>query len=281
MYEFGSLIAAKLPGKPQGGIMRVRWVRGGWLGKRWATDEHIIGLENGKGIRVRDARPENDDNAYDFHLLAEDRAWARRLVWKHKPQFLVVCPPCTLFSSLQNLSPNGLPAERCPQLWAEALMMLEFGIELCQIQRRAGRGFLFEHPLTASSWEVGAVQQLQSEKGVLTSVFEMCQFGMCAEDAHGRGLVRKSTQILTNVDEVADYLSRRCPGGHRHVHLVEGRARAAAVYPERMCEAVVKAVQLWQARQAGGPDRCQLFEFSRSDLCEPVGSKQLDDVGYL
>ena len=160
-------------------------------------------------------------------------------------------------------------------------MMLEFGIELCQIQRRAGRGFLFEHPLTASSWEVGAVQQLQSEKGVLTSVFEMCQFGMRAEDAHGLGLVRKSTQILTNVDEAADYLSRRCPGGHRHVHLVEGRARAAAVYPERMCEAVVKAVQLWQARRAGGPDRRQLFEFSRSDLCEPVESKRLDDVGYF
>ena len=38
---------------------------------------------------------------------AEDRAWARRLVWKHKPQFRVVCPPCTLFSSLQISRPMG------------------------------------------------------------------------------------------------------------------------------------------------------------------------------
>ena len=46
---------------------------------------------------------------------------------------------------------------------------------------------------------------------------------------------------------MAKTLNRRCPGGHRHVHLMEKRARAAAVYPKELCRAVCKAT-LCQAR---------------------------------
>ena len=83
----------------------------------------------------------------------DDRHWARRRVHMDKPELLILCPPCTLFSSLQNLSPNGLPETRCPERWEDALMMLRFAVELCLIQHRAGRSFMFEHPCTASSWE--------------------------------------------------------------------------------------------------------------------------------
>ena len=72
-------------------------------------------------------------------LDAVDREWARRRVHQDKPELLVVCPPCTLFSSLQNLSKNGLPPVRCPEKWEEALTMLRFGIELCRIQHEVGR----------------------------------------------------------------------------------------------------------------------------------------------
>ena len=143
----------------------------------------------------------------------EDRAWARKMVWRDKPKLLIVCPPCTLFSQLQHLSPNGLPPVRCPELWAEAMMMLEFAIEMCQIHRKAGRGFVFEHPRTPTSWEVDAVKRLAQEAGVYTSVFYMCRFGKTAEDAEGAGLVRKRTQILTNVEAIAEVLSVRCEGG--------------------------------------------------------------------
>ena len=39
-------------------------------GKRWASDEHIVSLESSKVVRVRDVRPENDENSYDAQLLA-------------------------------------------------------------------------------------------------------------------------------------------------------------------------------------------------------------------
>ena len=37
--------------------MAERWVQGVWLGKRFTTDEHVIGLENGKVVRTRSVMP--------------------------------------------------------------------------------------------------------------------------------------------------------------------------------------------------------------------------------
>ena len=35
----------------QGGLMLERWVQSFWFGKRFTTDEHIIGPENDKVVR--------------------------------------------------------------------------------------------------------------------------------------------------------------------------------------------------------------------------------------
>ena len=59
-------------------------------------------------------------------LKEGDRDWARRMVHRDWPGLLVICPPCTLFSTLQNLSPNGLPPIPGPERWNEAVVMLEF-----------------------------------------------------------------------------------------------------------------------------------------------------------
>ena len=72
-------------------------------------------------------------------LKPDDREWCRRMVHRDRPRLLVVCPPCTLFSRLQHLSPNGLPEVRCPERWRQAIEMVKFAVELCNIQRRAGR----------------------------------------------------------------------------------------------------------------------------------------------
>ena len=107
-------------------------------------------------------------------LEEKDREWARRMLRNDKPQLLVVCPPCTLFSQLQNLCPNGLPPERCPSAWRDALVMLEFAVELCEMQQKAGRSFVFEHPRTATSWEIGGLKRLIGTEGVFTGLLDMC-----------------------------------------------------------------------------------------------------------
>ena len=41
----------------------------------------------------------------------------------------------------------------------------------------------------------------------------------------------------------ADCLSHKCLGGHRHVQLVGGRARACQVYPDKLCRYISKGIK--------------------------------------
>ena len=54
--EFGSLVMHRIPDKLRGGLMTERWIPGVWLGKRSSTDEHVVGLDNGKVVRTRSVR---------------------------------------------------------------------------------------------------------------------------------------------------------------------------------------------------------------------------------
>ena len=46
--------------------MMERWVQGVWLGKRFTTDEHVIGLEDGKVVRTRNVRPKSLEDTWNF-----------------------------------------------------------------------------------------------------------------------------------------------------------------------------------------------------------------------
>ena len=122
--------------------------------------------------------------------------------------------------------------------------MLRFGIELCKIQHRSGRGFVSEHLATATSWEDASVKDLMQIPGVVLSVMDMICYGMVAEDKEGVAPVRKTTKILANIAEVADALSLIAArgGGHTHVHLISGRPKDAAKYPSGFCRAIVKGL---------------------------------------
>ena len=75
--------------------------------------------------------------------------------------------------------------------------------------------------------------------GVERIVADMCCFGMKSSDKEGIGLVKKPTGFLTNAECIARELSQRCVGGHRHVHLIGGKASAAEVYPYDLCCAIL------------------------------------------
>ena len=61
----------------------------------------------------------------------------------------------------------------------------------------------------------------------------------------------------------------RCMGGHRHVHLMSGRAKAAAIYPTELCDALVKGYCFWRKNVVEGPGPRVLMDFARADLCDP------------
>lgn len=69
---------------------------------------------------------------------------------------------------------------------------------------------------------------------------------MLAEDQQGVGFIKKQTCWLTNSPEMAECISGKCKGGHRHVHLINGRARAAQTYPPKLVS-ILKGIRLFPA----------------------------------
>ena len=76
----------------------------------------------------------------------------------------------------------------------------------------------------------------------------MCRWGMKAKDHQGEGLVKKQTRWLTNSPVLAEALTGCCSNNlgkswHRHVHLIDGRAKGAQVYPPKLVHGILKAIR--------------------------------------
>ena len=68
LFEFGANILLKVQLRPMGGEMAARWLPGVWLGKRFATDEHVVAMEDGTVVRA-DAVREFPGQRFDKDLL--------------------------------------------------------------------------------------------------------------------------------------------------------------------------------------------------------------------
>ena len=124
----------------------------------------------------------------------------------------------------------------------------EFLHEVVQMQMDQGRYFLHEQPLSATSWQLPSVKEVLSRHGIISTYVNMCAYGMTAEDAEGKGCVFKPTQFMTNSPAIAEQLSNKCSNKvsrhkHRHVQLMNGRARKAQVYPPALCRAICKGLK--------------------------------------
>ena len=86
------------------------------------------------------------------------------------------------------------------------------------------------------------VKQFIMMHGVETVVTNMCSFGMTAKDEQGEGLVCKPTRIMSSSEEVLKRIRKPCTGGHRHVHLISGKAKAAQVYPRAFCRTICEGI---------------------------------------
>ena len=131
-----------------------------------------------------------------------------------------------------------------------AMEHIEFTIMLCEKQVKAGRLFLFEHPVQARSWNLKLVKRLFKYNRVCTVDFDFCQLGMQSE---GRP-VKKRTRTMTNSPTIANRLAKfQCDGSHWHIPLVNGRASACQVYPREFCAQICLGLKdELAAKQLGG-----------------------------
>ena len=82
------------------------------------------------------------------------------------------------------------------------------------------------------------------QESVETVKGDMCCFGMYQETERGMQLVKKPTGFMTNASELAKQLSKKCEGGHRHVNLINGRAKRAEVYPDELCHQILIGIMM-------------------------------------
>eukprot|EP00435_Cladocopium_sp_Y103_P015742 s4082_g3.t2 len=127
----------------------------------------------------------------------------------------------------------------------EGRLHVRFSVQLARIQLRAGRGFLFEHPRNATSWTTTELQQLRDQEGVHAVAVDLCRFGL--KTSRGAPAL-KPTHLLTNIEELATVLNRRCEGFHKsHQPLLAGEAALAAKYTPAFVD---RQIRQWEEERS-------------------------------
>ena len=208
------------------------------------SPERVTGKAEKYGFRAGGAL--DLTTGWDF-TKETHRQSALRMIRALQPVLVILSPPCTVFSTLRFLSNFKRDQHQVRAEEEEAVQHLKFAVAIARIQLRAGRGFLFEHPRSATSWAHEELDQLRNEPGVFSVPVDLCRFGL--KTSKGMPAL-KPTLLLTNVESLAKVLNRRCEGSHaKHQPLLAGEAGLAAKYTPAFVEAILRGlrqhVQTW------------------------------------
>ena len=164
--------------------------------------------------------------------------------------------------------------------------MIRFSMEVCDLQRRAGRYFIFEQPQASRAWHIDEVVQMTYRDNVINTSFHQCMYSLESSEYLGTAPAYKPTSVLSNHPALAEVLQERCSGGHRHVQLVGTHACShAAIYPRGVCNAVLNGVDIikkeleervLELTKMESFNECDfpvhsedcLFELEMEDMCE-------------
>ncbi len=180
------------------------------------------------------------------------RRRAVHLVEARRPLLLILSPPCTMFSILNRNCNERKALEQAPgehsRRLAEAEGFVDFSMHLAKEQWRHGRFFVFEHPASASSWQLPSLGAALAAPGVVRFTFDQCRFGLVSP---GGAPLKKGTAFLTN---------SQCTVPHHPITRAKwGLALAAGKYPPPLCAALAAAAERARRGEAqGGPGRGQL-----------------------
>ena len=164
----------------------------------------------------------------------------KALLAKEDPTLLILCPPCTAFTVLQNLNFPKKERQRVARIVAIGHHHLHFAVQLANWQMQRGAYFLLEQPWSARSWQDEHVEALLQKDQARRVRSDMCMFGM---NVSGEGLNRKPTGVATNCPGIAKELAVECDGTHFHCPTISGKPKLAQVYPPKFCTAILRGLQ--------------------------------------
>jgi len=121
----------------------------------------------------------NDEEGRPWNLADKEcQERALKLQDETKPWMLTASPPCTMFSTLQNISLAKRDADEVKGKLEDAMMLLSFAALMCIRQAKQGRKFMLEHPVGASSWSTAVLNKLYFLEGAQRVNFDFCMGGM-------------------------------------------------------------------------------------------------------
>ena len=183
----------------------------------------------------------------DDVLRVSDRKYIREYFEAQKPGLVVISPPCVMFSALQALNVRHLATPERLRIhlrrMAEAKVLLNFAVEICEVVHGYGGTFVLEHPWTSRAWRSTKILHLFNQKGVRLAYNDQCVFGLKSYDGQ---LHKKPTGWLTNSRTIFEELNRSCSGAHSHELIMGGnaggsRSRQAQHYPPKLVDAILRA----------------------------------------
>ena len=94
-----------------------------------------------------------------------------------------------------------------------------------------------------ASWDLEEVGKLAAERDVLFIRSDMCRFDLRVVKGPEGPLSQKMEGLLTNSEELAVMLDRRCICVEPHAHLLNGSAKKTEVYTKEFCTAILKGLK--------------------------------------
>lgn len=181
-------------------------------------------------------------SALDLTIYDQDRSRARFVAEDLK--CITVRPMCGPFGQLQNRNYRKMRVEDVEKKPRAGMMHLMFAMELCKWQSKRNKFFVFEHPQTATSWKLQVIREVLKFENIVLVDFDFCYYGMTAENATGKHLVKKIITIMTNSSKIAHRFRRaQCARGHEHTHLINVRAIVCEVYLDKFCQDVCLGIK--------------------------------------
>ena len=146
---------------------------------RVVTQGEKLGLRSGSSMDLL--------TGWNFELKA-DRERAIRKIEEEEPMLVIGSPPCTYFSTLQELNKfnqryNEEWLARCNDNLTKATNHIKCCITLYRMQMDKGRYWLHEHPWSAKSWQIPEMEELFEDPKVQFAYADQCQFGSTAKIA--------------------------------------------------------------------------------------------------
>ena len=123
-----------------------------------------------------------------------------------------MCPPCAKWSSQQRSNEKRKRRRVVRKQKKEAIIHIDFCIELMKMQMDAWRYFIYEHPSSASSWQLPRMERLFKRQGIWFVVSDQCQYD---QTGGGNLPLRTRTRYVANGLHLLHHLRKRCRGARR------------------------------------------------------------------